>query len=338
MKIISYSFSDLGANLGHTLENDIELGINHIKSSDLGRKVSDDLKDTFYSNDAIIFIGATGIAVRLIAPFIKHKAKDPAIICIDDKGRYVISLLSGHLGGANELSENIAKKINAQAIITTASDSRGIESIDLFAQRYNYHMENMLNMTEVTRLMVDGKKILFFSENNNSINYSNLEIIKDLSSINITEDIEGAIFVTSNIPDLSKIDNIPVCILRPKNINVGIGCRKGVEKIRIIEAVESLFKELKLSDKSIKSFASVEVKKDEEGIIEAAKYFDADFKIFTIDEIDKVDDHFNKSEFVKKTIGVYSVAEPSAYLLGGEFKSMRTTHNGITLSVTKEEV
>lgn len=338
MKIIAYSFSDLGGVLGDRLSKDRELKVEHRRSSELDKKVSEDLKDVFYDSDAIIFIGATGIAVRLIAPFIKHKSKDPAIICIDDKSRFIISLLSGHLGGANSLTERLAEKLDAIPVITTASDSRGIEAIDLFAQKNDYHMENMKMVTEVTRKMVDGKNILFFSERAEKINYNNLILLNDIEKFELEDQVDGAIIVTSKNIDIDKrLKDIPVCILRPKNLNIGIGCKKDMPKERIIQAIEDLFSELNLSTKSIKNIGSVEVKKNELGIIEAAKYFGVDFKIFTIDEIGKVDNKFNKSEFVKKTIGVYSVAEPSAYLLGGEFLSMRTTHEGITLSVTKEE-
>lgn len=339
MKLIAYSFSELGGKLGDELQSIEELNLTHRRSSEIGKKVSQDLKDTFYEYDGLIFIGATGIAVRLIAPFIKHKIKDPAILCIDDKKRYVISLLSGHLGGANELTNLVAEKIGATPIITTASDSRGIESIDMFAKRFDYHMQNMQMITEVTRQMVDGEKIYFYSEDidKNIINYDNLVIVDNINKIDKnSSNIKGAILVSSELLNIEDYPNFPVAILRPKNINIGIGSRKDIDGEKVINAIKDLFKELNISTKSINSFGTVEVKKNEKGILEAVKYFDSKIKIFSLEEIKKVDYKFNKSEFVKKTIGVYSVAEPSAYLLGGEFISMRTTHDGITLSVTRE--
>lgn len=336
MKIAAYSFSEKGYKLGESLVDSNLFNLTHRRSKKIDGGVKEDLKKSWYDNDALIFIGATGIAVRMIAPYIKHKTKDPAVIVIDDSSNFVISLLSGHIGGANELSLEIANIIGATPVITTASDNRGIEAIDLFAQKNNYHMENLKTITDITGKMVDGKKIGFFSEDKHIINYPNLVVENDLDKLINNKELDGLIIVTSEKIDKDKI-TIAHTILRPKNLNVGIGCRRGMPKERIVGAVKDLFKELNLSTKSIKSFATVEVKKDELGIIQASEYFNAGLKIFSLEEIGKVDYKFNKSDFVKKTIGVYSVAEPSAYLLGGEFLSMRTTHEGITLSVTREE-
>ena len=246
-------------------------------------------------------------------------------------GRYVISLLSGHIGGANDLTTYIAEKINALPIITTASDSRGIESIDLFAQKNNYLMEDIGSVTSLTAMMVNGKKIGFYSEDRERIKYDNLVLLKTLDEID--ETIEGLIVVSSST--MENI-NIPHTILRPKNVNIGIGCRKGVERDRIIEAIETAFREVDLSPKGIKSIGTVEVKKDEAGIIEAAGHYNRPLEIFTIEEIAEVEDRFEKSQFVKDTIGVYSVSEPVAYLLGGELITRKSKHNGITISIAKE--
>lgn len=333
MKIACFSFSDMGSLLGEQLTNvsNNKYTIDHFRNASVDGGIKMLLTNAWANYDGLIFISATGIAIRLINPFIENKTKDPAVIVVDDLGRYAISLLSGHIGGANDLANYIAEKLNALPIITTASDSRGIESIDLFAKTNDYYMEDMNSITTITSMMVNGKKIGFYSEGDKVIKYHNLVIIEDLNDLE--EDIEGLILVTSNI--LNNI-NIPNTFLRPQNINIGIGCRKGIEGSRIIEALENSLNKVNLSWKSIKSVGTVEVKKDEAGIIEAAKFFNCPLKIFTVEDIKEVEDMFEKSQFVKDTIGVFSVSEPVAYLLGGELITRKLKHNGITISISKE--
>ncbi len=288
------------------------------------------LKTNWNNYDAFIFISATGIAVRYIKDYIEDKTKDPAILVIDDLGRYVISLLSGHLGGANMLSEIISKEIKAESIVTTATDGRGIEAPDIFAKKHNYFIEDMKKLKDVTASMVEGKNVGFISEEAPVINYNNIKVFHNIDQVS---DVEGLIIVSSKVIDIEL--SIPVAFLRPKNINIGIGCRKGVESDKIIGAIEACLKDLKLSSKSIRALGTVEIKKDEIGIIEAAKHYDVDMVIFTIDEISKVDHMFSKSDFVKKTIGVYSVSEPAAFLLGGKLILEKSKHDGITVSISK---
>lgn len=335
MKIACFSFTDEGKKIG----NKLILLVNgnytftHFHNSEIEGGIKTIISYVWNDYDGLIFIGATGIAIRMINPFIDHKTKDPAVIVIDDLGRYVISLLSGHIGGANYLTHYISDKINGLPIITTASDSRGIESIDIFAKNNNYYMEDMSSITTLTSMMVNGKKIGIYSEDTKIIEYKNLIKISNLE--NIEENIDGLIIVSSSI---IKNVNLPYTILRPKNINIGIGCRKGMEEDRIIHAIESCFKEAGFSTKSIKNIGTVEVKMYEAGIIKAAEYYNRPLRIFTLEEIHQVEERFEKSQFVKDTIGVYSVSEPVAHLLGGRLITRKSKHNGITISISKENL
>lgn len=337
MKIACFSFSSAGRNLGDGLVHLSQRGdqlyeIHHYKNSEIKGGVKRLIADLWKEYHGLIFISASGIAVRMIAPFIQHKSLDPAVVVVDDLGKFSISLLSGHLGGANELAQWVGEKIDAIPVITTASDNRGIESLDLFARKNNYYIEDMKSVTEISAMMVNEKTIGFYSETGALIHYEKLIPVKDLE--NIDQAVDGIILVTSR-----KIDDLPIpyTILRPKNINIGIGCRKGVEGRRIIEAIKETLEQHRLSDKSIKAIGTVEVKKEEAGILDTAKYFHVPLKIFTIEEIKKVEDGFERSQFVKDIIGVYSVSGPCAYLLGGEMVSQKSKHKGITISITKEE-
>ncbi|NLK44310.1 MAG: cobalt-precorrin 5A hydrolase [Tissierellia bacterium] len=345
MKIACLSFTDKGKELGDKIRGlkDEEYIIHHYTNKEVEGGIKKIIPYLWEKYDGLVFMASTGIAIRMIAPYIKHKTIDPAVVVIDDLGRFSISLLSGHIGGANKLAAWIGERINATPVITTASDNRDIESIDLFAKKNNYYIEDMKEITKIAAMMVNEKNIGFYSEDNKIIDYPNLIILDDLQFFNLSQgvisseikNLNGLIIISSKTYNMSNID-IPYVYLRPKNINIGIGCRKGIERKRIIDAIETAFMEANLSIKSIKAIGTVEVKKDERGIIEAAKYFNCPIRIFTIDEIKEIENKFEKSQFVKDTIGVYSVSEPTAYLLGGKIIRNKLKFNGITISISKE--
>ncbi len=337
MKIACLSFTDSGELIGERLKKSKNYEINHIRNKSIEGGIKTIVHDLWANYDCLVFISATGIACRFIASYIKDKNQDPAVLVIDDLGRFSISLLSGHIGGANELAEKLGELIGALPVITTASDARGFQSLDLFAKENNYYIENMKSITKLTALMVNKKKIGFYTSVNKISDYTNLVLIEDLEDLNKPQ-VDGLIMVSHqlSVEDLIQGQK-PYGLLRPKVINIGIGCRKGVSADRIIRAIGEALETNDLSPNSIKSIGTIEVKKNEQGLIEAGEYYNRELKIFTIDEIRKVEDRFKKSLFVKKSVGVYSVSEPCAYLLGGKFILRKAIYDGITISITKEE-
>lgn len=333
MKLACLSFTDKGRLLGERLlALDVDnYEMEHIPNSQVQGGIKGFLESSWTEYDGFIFISATGIAVRMCQPYIESKAKDPAIVVIDDEGRFSISLLSGHLGGANELAKSIGEYLSAIPVITTASDNRGIDSIDMFAKDNDYYIEDLSTVTRIASMMVNNKRVGIYTEDEKLINYPNLIKVDDLN--NIEQLVEG-IIVVSSMKDIGPID-IPYTILRPRNINIGIGCRKGKEVEIVIEAIGLALKNSNLSNKSIESMGTVEIKKDEAGIIKAAEHYNCPLKIFTIEEIQPIEDMFQKSQFVKDTIGVYSVSEPCAYLLGGKPILRKFIHKGVTISINK---
>ncbi|HBM75682.1 MAG TPA: cobalt-precorrin 5A hydrolase [Clostridiaceae bacterium] len=284
------------------------------------RGVKSKIGSIFKTYDGIVFVCAAGIAVRMIAPYISDKRKDPAVVVVDDMGRFAISLLSGHIGGANDLARKISALIGAQAVITTASDSRGIESVDMFAKRCDLYIENMEDVKKITSIMVNKGAIRFITETSDIINYHNIS----------DADFEGSIYVTSK----GKEDFIrPCCILRPKNLMVGIGCKRGKIRDDILNAIYKVFKDNNLSIKSINAIASIDLKKDEKGIIETCKYLNCSFIVFSANDIKRVQDRFKKSAFVESKVGVTSVCEPCAYLAGGDIIVGKTCIDGVTVAV-----
>ncbi len=334
MNIACLSFTEKGRLLGEKLKSveSQKYKIGHYANKDIDGGIKEILKSIWDKYDGIIFISATGIAIRLSALFIDDKTKDPAIVLIDDLGKFSISLLSGHLGGANELANDMADWIGAVPVITTATDNRGIESIDMFAQRNGYYIEDIKSITRITSMMVNDEIVGLYTEDDKIINYNKVKIVKDLK--NIGSNIKGLVLVSSM--EKTKGLKIPNTILRPKNINIGIGCRKGIEGRFIIKAIEDQCRKLNLSTNSIKSIGTVEIKKNERGIIEVSNYFACPLKIFNTEAIRDVEKNFSKSQFVKDTIGVYSVSGPVAFLLGGKVISEKSKYNGITISISKE--
>ena len=287
----------------------------------------DALPRIFQEYCGIIFIASTGIAARLSAPFLKDKASDPAIVVVDDLGRYAISLISGHLGGANALANDIAAKLGCQPIITTASDGRGIDAIDLFARRHGLVIANLRDAKTLTAMMVDGRPIRLMSEMPVTLNYPRL----------VERDADGCVCVTTN----ERVEcGDPCCVLHPRILHVGVGCRKGKAAQAILDAISQVFHAENLSLYSIRSLATVEAKRDEAGIIEAAKQLGAELRIFSTQDIQAVQAQFAASEFVKRTLGITAVSEPCAVLAarGGMLLVPKTAISGVTVAVAQDNL
>lgn len=320
------SFTDEGEILGNKIADIIET--THVRSSKYSGKIRELIGQSWRDMESIIFVSSTGIAIRYIKDFIISKDVDPAIIVIDDTGKNVISLLSGHLGGGNELAEKLAIELNSYPVITTATDNRGIESVDVYSKKHNLQIENIKDIKVISMLMIENKIIGFYSDFD--LPLINYKYTREVDSLKNISNLDGIIIVTNKIIEKPDIPNI---ILRPKNLAVGIGCKKDISGERIINAVKSELEKLELSELSLYKFGTVEAKKDEKGIFEAAKYFNCDVRVFENEEIAKVEDMFEKSQFVKDTIGVYNVSEPACHLLGGKIISGRQKYNGITVSI-----
>ncbi len=320
MKIACLSFTKFGDSLAKKIKNSLADEVDCFQKSDYKAE----LNRIFREYEGIVFISSTGIAVRLSAPFLTSKAQDPAIVVIDDTAKFAISLVSGHLGGANELTETLAKTLGCQPVITTASDNRGIEAVDLFAKRQKLVIEDLNAVKKITAMMVDGKRIGFYSDYPETIDYNNL----------VSNHPEGCIFVDT----AEKIDcNVPYCLLRPRVLQVGIGCRQGKSTEEIMAAMQQVFRLHNLSPKSIQSLATIELKKNEPGIIETCKILDCNLIAYSEEQIRTIEHQFEQSDFVKETTGVGAVCEPAAVLGGGELIVKKQTIDGITIAVAKSE-
>lgn len=279
--------------------------------------------------DAIIFVSSTGIAVRAIAPFIKDKTTDPAVIVIDIMGKYVISLLSGHLGGANKLSDEIAEVIGANSIITTATDNLNVIAPDLIAKYNGLTIESMKKAKDIAALLINGEKVAFIDDE---------KLIKTPRGyVNDLEGAAGIVIVTNRLRVPCYLENKVELKLIRKNLILGIGCKKNYCVEHMYNKVKDKLIELDYEEKAVKIVASVDIKKDEDAIIKLSKSLNAEFKIFSTEQIKRVQHKYKGSDFVEKTIGVRAVCEPAVELSKGRIITEKFNLQGMTLCIGEEE-
>ncbi|AJG99784.1 cobalamin biosynthesis protein CbiG [Clostridium beijerinckii] len=287
-------------------------------------------KEAMNNSEGIIFISSTGIAVRAIAPFLEGKDKDPGIVVVDLSCKYAINILSGHLGGGNELTYKVSEILNSMPIITTASDNLGLIAPDILAKENNLIIEDLKKAKYIAALLID-KKIIGIKDDYNIIKISNgYEKIQCLR--------EDCIWITHclksiNNEDVEKTDYSRILRLIKKDIVLGVGCRKGTTYEKLYDFVNANLIKYNLDIRAVSAIVSVDIKANEEGIIELAERINCPFKTFSKDEIKTVQDKYDKSEFVFKTLGITGVCEPSVDLAGAEVVISKIKHEGMTLAI-----
>lgn len=286
------------------------------------KRFKQDVKAAFKKYDSLIFIMATGIVVRTIAPLLKNKAEDPAVLVMDEKGGHVISLLSGHLGNANNLAKDIAKKIRAKPVITTATDVNNLPCIEDIAKRFNLAIEDVKKIKVVNSAIVNGKTIAFVDENAKrreavkKYANGNLKFYKSLAQ---AKKYKADVYVVIT-PDSKPRPDSKLFILRPKDLVVGIGCDRG---IRMKEAEAAFFEVLKKWDVSplcVRNLASIDVKKNETGLLKFARKHNLEISFYSKDELADMPLPSGFSSFVMGKVGVGGVCEPAALKSAGTKK------------------
>lgn len=286
--------------------------------------------------DTVLCIMATGIVVRSIAPHLGHKSKDPGILVMDPDGKYVISLLSGHLGHANENAVYLAKRMDAQPVITTGTDVKGSMAVDVLAEKLGCTIADFTAAKDVTALILDDEPVALIVEEHGKptglVLPPNLVFSEKQEAL--SGDYSGCVVVSADDPFIWPPGK-PVVQIVPKKIVIGIGCRRNTEAARIEEAVRQVLAALALHPLSVKAFATIGLKADEKGIHAACKTFDAELKVVPDDFVKMVQSRFEGSDFVFKTTGLYAVSEPCGYVASGFGACLleKQKCGGITLSV-----
>ncbi|MBR4447743.1 cobalt-precorrin 5A hydrolase [Methanobrevibacter sp.] len=333
MKVAIISVSDKGQELAFDLKDKLDLDSTIIMCDLYHKNVKKYFPILFHEYDAIIAIMASGILIRSIAPLIESKLTDPAVVNIDDNGRFAISTLSGHLGGANKLTKKISNLINATPVITTSTDVNNKLGIDVLARDLYLSIDNSKEILYFNKAILEGREISLTVNPNKNFEY----LFEYLNNTNM--EINVSIYYSSKINTdeiLVSVDEHKL-ILKEKKIVVGIGCRRGKECEKIRDGFMKSLDDLNIRQSRVNLLTSAEIKKDEKGILELSESLGIPVEFVEIDKLKLFESNdVSKSEFVYSKFGIYGVCEPSALIMAG-FESKliykKTSYDGVTISV-----
>lgn len=250
--------------------------------------------------DALVCVMAAGIVVRGLVPLCRDKKKDPCVLVLDEKGSFVISLLSGHLGGGNRLATELACKLGGQAVITTASDITGHTALDLWVEKNGLLVENTKLLTTMSAKLVNEGQLQIFSE------YEQASLPDDFQLV-VTPKSADIIVSDREYPDCRAL------LLRPCGLMVGLGCNRGTRKEDFRAALNELCGDEGLARNAICGFASIDLKNDEQGLLDFASDEGLPLRFYSKEQLNEVQG-VSTSATVFVAIGAKGVAEPAAAL------------------------
>ena len=304
------------------------------------RSLLDFLEEAFAQQFPVIFIGALGIAVRAMAPLIRHKTVDSPVLVLDEAGQFVIPVLSGHLGGANELAQQIAEALHSAAVVTTATDVNGLFAVDVFARKNGLRVCNPEAIQHVSGKLLQGETIVMAVDpaGMSPEEVAKLQPPKEVKLIS-WKDAQAEHAVDVWITEKEPQEYRKTLILSPKTTVLGMGCRKNKSYNEIKQMVEMLISNGKVDADDIYALASVDVKEKESGLQELAQHLRVPFVVFSAGELKKVPGDFTTSAFVSQTVGVDNVCERAAVAAadGGGLLIHKQAMDGLTIAVAKRE-
>ncbi|MDD6305933.1 MAG: cobalamin biosynthesis protein [Clostridiales bacterium] len=367
MKIAIISFTRRGAELSRRMRWQIEKQLSYEVA--LYTKCSNELqeeadirfveetlgdwtKEQFEKSEALIFIGACGIAVRAIAPFLKSKLTDIPVLVAEESGNYVIPILSGHYGGGNELAAFIAEGIGATAVITTATDVNGLFAVDVFAKKNHLLIGEKKGIAKVSEKLLEEKHITLKIEGSVLGAVPPEVTLLDKKNEKMSEDekLQADVLVSS------KDRGVALLQLYPKSVVLGMGCKKGKTCEEIEAFVLEQLGRLHISIKSVGVLATIDCKKEEQGFLDFAEKYGLCFLTFGKEELEAVEGDFASSSFVKQQVGIDNVCERAAVAAATEYRQnerqnpccdtkekgyclllKKTAKNGMTLAVAEKK-
>ena len=300
-----------------------------------------------WGQSAYVFIGAAGIAVRYIAPWVKDKYTDSPVLVIDEKGQYVIPLLSGHVGGAATLADKVADMIGAVPVHTTATDVQGKFAVDVFAKKNGLVITDREAVKKISAGLLNGEKAALYIEDP-FVNVTGTppdEIVL-CESFKKAEQYSYQIIITGSLEQYVKGRESEVkepeqegcsLLLLPRNIAAGIGCRKGIEESVLENGFLGILAENGVDIRQVKSIASIDLKKNEPALLHLCEKYRIPFETYTAEELRSVSDVTTASEFVKKITGVDNVCERAARLScsAGSMIQGKRIREGMTAALVK---
>ena len=291
-----------------------------------------DLKQTvgplFVTGNVLVFIGAAGIAVRAIAPLLKSKAYDPAVIVIDEGGRFIVPIISGHIGRANSQARKIASLIGATAVITTATDVNKVFSFDGFAAEHGYLVVNPGMVKSVASAMLEGRTVGL---------YSDFAIDGGLPGSVELQD-SGELGVSISLDQTAEPFKRTLKLM-PKCHAVGIGARRGADAGLLEELFYATLSDHTILPETVSTIASIDIKSDEPAIKALAEKLRVEFVTYSAEQLNDVAGDFERSEFVWQTTGTGNVSEAAAYLAsdGGALIQPKIARDGLTLAIARKD-
>lgn len=278
----------------------------------------------FREMDALIFISSCGIAVRAIAPHVRDKTIDPAVVSVDELGRFVIPLLSGHIGGANALAVRLAEALGAAAAVSTATDINGRFSADAWAAERGVFIDSMKAAKAASAAILEGPVPLC----------SDFPIAGELPP-GVVPGESGPVGICISWRRKRPFET--TLLLVPKVIRLGIGCRRGIGQEAVAAAVWETLEEYGVHPKAVKCAASIDLKKDEPGLLAFAREAGIPMAFYSAEELRKIEGEFTPSEFVRSVTGVDNVCERAALTGGGELVIKKTARDGVTVAAAVEK-
>ena len=290
------------------------------------------------ASDALLFVGAAGIAVRAIAPHVASKTNDPAVVAIDEAGRFAVPLLSGHLGGANELAQTVARAAGAIPVITTATDVRGVWAVDTWARCAGLAVSNPEAIKRVSVRLLSGGRVALYSDM--PISGQPPEGV-DIASDRARADIVVSPFAGANAGASVRAAEItgkvvpePLRLVVPC-IVAGIGCRRGACAEAIEEAFLLACGQAGISPSAVREAATIDVKAHEEGLLAFCRARNIPLATYSAEELSQVEGSVSPSDFVRATVGVDNVCERAALADGGKLIFSKLAHGGVTVAFSK---
>lgn len=308
--------------------------------------------------DGIVFVGACGIAVRAVAPYVASKMHDPAVVCVDEAGRWAISLLSGHVGGANDLARRIARIVGATPVVTTATDVRGAFAIDEWAARRGLVIANPQLIKHVSGALLEGGHVGVHvgrqvsvagelpagfvreecaSGTNDAGGTNDADDIRTpcpTEAAPDSADVACALHAHVHIgPELPCESNPDTLHLITRNAVVGVGCRRGCEAAILQDCVEAALTSLGLAPEAVSALATIDLKAAEPAVVELAAKHGWRLRTFSAQTLAAQGGDFASSEFVRTHVGVDNVCERALACCGAVRVLNKQAHQGTTVAV-----
>lgn len=289
------------------------------------------------AHHVLVFVGACGIAVRAIAPWITDKLHDSPVLVMDEQGQYVIPLLAGHVGGANELAARLAEKLGAIPVITTATDLHGSFAVDLFAKRNDLWIRNREGIARVSAKVLAGEEVTM------SVQTGHLAADEAIPS-----GIRLCVYPPAEKVDVLIADGTEKIfpkeaaelLLQPKKYILGVGCKKGTDSKKLEAFLRKILEEQDIVIEQIAALASIDVKKEERCLLEFGEKYRVPFRTYAAQELQAVPGEFHGSEFVKAQVGVDNVCERAAMRCAGADGQIclgKQAQDGMTVAIAEKE-